>query len=242
MDLADLISAGSAPAESYADLQEQRRQYADDLKENTGRPATVCVRYISQGIGQIAPPDPVLFQMTFTEEPWVTSGMFVHQLPDASHWLYPQVTAGVRQWVTQDNPADYSKAAEDPTRKPFYVGAYLVFVVETTARKPPQTDGSDYSYLTALRDQLTLEIQNLQSNAAGQLVLNQKLYEYQVCLKHLADAVEAKYLQANPPRVVITHNLVFQQYAIKPLPDNIVASLDTELPPINVAYTRSLLE
>lgn len=242
MDLAQLIAAGSAPAESYADLQEQRRQHSDDLKENTGRPATVCVRYISQGIGQIAPADPVLFEMTFTEEPWVTSGMYVHQLPDASHWLYPQATAGVRGWVTQENPADHSKTAEDPTRRPFFVGAYLVFVVETTARKPPQTDGSDYDYLIAQRDLITVELQNLQSSAAGQLVLNQKLYELQVSVKHLADAVEAKYLQAHPPLVVITHNLVFQQYAIKPLPDNIVASLDTEVPPIDAAYTRSLLE
>lgn len=235
MSIHDLIAAGQAPGENYADVLHERARRVEDYKENSARIATSSLRYVTKGTGQITPKDPVMFDVVFTTEPAVLSGLFVSKLPDANHYLYPQVTAGVRDWVTKPNPADHAKDPDDPTRLPFYVGAYLFFVVVAQPLKLPRTDGSNLAGLTTA---YTAAQEDAANTFPGTTDHTAALTKLRTLVALMAEAREAIYLKAHAPQVGITHHMTFQQTAIKSLPDNVMSELG-DVAPINASYGKA---
>jgi hypothetical protein len=95
---------------------ESRRAYVNSLAENTTRTARLALSYDSSGSGELIGKHPVSFQLTFTEQPTISTGVALRSgkiVPGKA----PNVCAGVWHWQ------------RDP--KGMYIGAWLFFVVDS---------------------------------------------------------------------------------------------------------------
>lgn len=106
--------------------QEMHRSRVAQTKENTARAARSYAFYTTTGTGEIQVPDVFRFNCTFVKEPGFLNGVSLEEetvagddAPDLVLTHYPRVTAGVYRW--QRNV------------KGFYTGAWLFFVVDSTA-------------------------------------------------------------------------------------------------------------
>lgn len=195
------------------ELQAARRE---QQRENSARPATVSFTYKTSGQGEFTTPEPIPFDVTFTEPPRVTTGVVLDKRPNTAFYRFPQVTCGVYRWDTKKNPVDAAApsgpgfrveraGSAAPTsgltaaqaKRALYVGAYLFFVVTVEPLQPPRTDGSN---LAQLQTQLSKETRPVERAALQALI---------------KEAQDALALKANPAKVELTHHLTFTGIALK---------------------------
>jgi hypothetical protein len=118
-----------------AALQRQRGQ-VEAIRENTSRQAWSYAHLLTYGAGQFTTPEPQMFGCTFIKQPDVAVGLVVISAqPDPGpinnlytgavmmsfpglpgSVVYPQVTAGVASWITND--------------RGYFIGAHLFAVIE----------------------------------------------------------------------------------------------------------------
>lgn len=96
------------------DEQQYYRDRQTAITQAGARMGRSLHRVLSKGAGQVHLPNPLSFQLTFTEQPTFTSGVAIGtgQLADGS---YPIVTVGVSNWQVD--------------ARGFYTGAWLWFGV-----------------------------------------------------------------------------------------------------------------
>ncbi len=185
---------------------EGARQRREQQQENAARHAAFFQRYTTSGTGETVS-GLIRFSTAFTEEPYVTTGCLIKKLPDVTHYRYPTVTAGVIRWETEPigpPPNRFvfvsGQAPPDPRPK-LYVGAWMVFTVQCDPRNIPNTDGRNEAQLRA-------RLASLKRQGAS-------ADEVYVAQAYLNEAVEAKWLKANPAKVVVEHHLSFSGVSVK---------------------------
>lgn len=201
----------SSPTFGVYDNLEQTQQRRDQQRENSARSATVSFTYKTSGQGEFVTPAPIPFDVTFIEEPRLTTGVVLTKRPDTARYRFPQVTAGVYRYDAKKNPVDepvatLAASGTPPTggltaeeaKRALYVGAYLFFVVTVDPLQPPRSDGSNLALL--------------QTQLAKQQVGSDPYKQLQVLIKEAQDALA---LKANPAKVEITHHLTFTGLALK---------------------------
>lgn len=95
---------------------EQRRRFQLDTSENSARYASSFVTFNTTGWGEFQSPDCQYFDTTFIRPPSISHSFFVDG-DDLIDGRFPRITAGVYRWALNE--------------RGFYIGAWLVFVVET---------------------------------------------------------------------------------------------------------------
>lgn len=225
--------------------QEQQRAKREQVAENSARQAFFTTEHRLTGTGSMSVKQPVMFDTTFIERPAFAFGPEIVKLDqDLRHWRYPVGSAGVWKWVTEPTPeakaakavavAEMERAAVGASGvsavnaldnsavyaddELLYKGAYLYFVVVVDPLMRPRSDGSD---LADLQAQLT--------HATGPDATKlQKL---------IAEAQEALWLNAHPPKPVMNFSLTFFGMALKTVSDTVIDGLhsDPSLTPRNSA-------
>lgn len=151
---------GSVDAVLSAQQQtEQRRQ---QQQENSARLAINMFTYVTTGVGDLLPVQPIEFDCVFLTEPSFTSGPALVKAPDTTNFHLPIVEAGVLRWITKDllgsasseqlSAASHSIAQPgvllsdrdverpglletgDPNEQLGYIGAYMYFVVNVALK------------------------------------------------------------------------------------------------------------
>lgn len=72
---------------------------ADTLRQNSTRPASAEITYISNGVGQQRVHTPIIFPVIFRTEPHFTFGSAVIHNPNPKIWHDPIGQSGVYAWV-----------------------------------------------------------------------------------------------------------------------------------------------
>lgn len=180
-------------------------------KENSSRTAYQRMSYITTGVGQITSSSPQMFDTTFTEPPVITSGS-VMLTPPGPGWRYPQTSAGVYRWITNDQG--------------FFVGAHLYFVVDCNPENP---DDETTIGLTPQQIQIAITHNEQLENELEQATPPdepQLAFVKMELLKHkLALRRAQRTQQRKPPKPRIEHHLVFQGTATKQLPASVMNQL-----------------
>lgn len=167
----------------------------DQQAGNGARLAEVRLQYLSTGVGDVLTPA-VLFGATYLDQPHVSTGVVLERtwtsgpsIGNAYDSLYrlPQVTAGVRRWITEPGPLAGSV---------LYVGAVLFLSVHVQPQQPPRTDGANLESLLAAASAQTSGV------------------AYADAVAKLAEARAARELLDNPPQVRLTHHLTFAAVAV----------------------------
>lgn len=185
---------------------ESARQRREQQQENSARQAAFYQRYTTSGTGETVS-GLIRFDTAFTEQPYLATGCVIAQLPDVNYYRYPTVTAGVIRWETEPigpppPPTYYTSSPSGATRpdprQVLYVGAYMVFTVQCDPRNIPNTDGRNHLALKAAMDALV-----------------EGTEDHDVAKARYEEAIAARWLRANPARVIVEHHLTFSGVAVK---------------------------
>lgn len=180
----------------YGALEDARlRRLAQE--QNATRNASVVLTYDTTGVGEQTTTAALDFGLSFTEPPVVATGAVALALPDTDRYRYPTISAGVWKWQTT--------ATSNPDQ-PLYTGAWLFFTVQCDPRTLLRTDGTDQAYWAENTRQSQARLANTAPNTADYYTARNELQRVQ---SQLAEALLAKDLQDNPPRVTIRHHLTF---------------------------------
>lgn len=95
----------------------ERERWDTQVAENSARGAWAWGNVHTKGWGQMVLPEPIMFGVTFTEQPFVSYGFALDDDEQLVEDRYPRCSGGVLRWV---------KTTED-----FYVGAYVIITVAT---------------------------------------------------------------------------------------------------------------
>lgn len=117
----------------FGDL-EGRRSRVEAQRENTARLAKAYARWTTKGVGEIIVDKPFKFNVSFLERPSFNYGTTLDEDDDLVSGFYPRVHAGVYDWVRLNPPGNIDG---DGSLEPFYIGAYVYFVVDTIGNGAP---------------------------------------------------------------------------------------------------------
>lgn len=98
----------------YGEIQAQLMD-RERHRNNAGRRAWQSVTFETVGSGELLPADPIMFDTPFFEEPYVTYGHVLVDVPDREVFFLPASTAGVFKWVRN--------------KRQWWTGAYVYFRV-----------------------------------------------------------------------------------------------------------------
>lgn len=110
----------------YGDL-EAGRSRREAQRENAARLAHAYAFWTTHGSGEMLAPQPFRFNVSFVDQPSFTHGAVVAESDDLLDGYYPRAHAGVYDWVREVPPGN---ADGDDSLVPYYIGAYVYFVVD----------------------------------------------------------------------------------------------------------------
>lgn len=111
----------------FGDL-EAARSRREAQKENTSRLAKCYAFWTTTGVGEMRIDTAFRFNVSFIEPPSFSYGTVLDENDDLVTGFYPRVSAGVYDWVREVPPGN---ADGDDSLLPYYIGAYVYFVVDT---------------------------------------------------------------------------------------------------------------
>lgn len=209
-----VASRGAYVQAQADDVSTREQQY-----ENSARVAYQNLTYTSTGVGQIVVPGPLKFDTVFGEPPAVVTGSVLIQAPKEG-WQYPQCTAGVYRWLTND--------------KGYITGAYVYFNVRCDPVNPDDVLVDARMPLQDLQDRLAYlrKYPNFYSGAVSSSPTPDELRMQALEAKFSAARMQAEIERqqrllkrgavASP---VVTHHLLFQGVAMKELPDSVTGEM-----------------
>lgn len=119
-------------AQSLFHMAQERGSIVDAIRENSGRHAVAYGNFLTTGTGEIANPDPLMFNTAYVDMPAASYSYFV-DTEDLIDSRWPRCWGGVLGWVTS-NQDDYE----------LYTGANVFVVVETESLQlPPDISDPD---------------------------------------------------------------------------------------------------
>lgn len=203
---------GSADAVLSAQQQvEQRRQ---QQQENSARLAVNMFTYVTVGVGDLIPVQPIEFDCVFLREPSFSFGPALVKAPDTTKFRLPMVQPGVLRWITKD-----------------LLGSASSKSLTTTARSQPGAVYSDQARDKERPGLVETGDPNQQLGYIGAYMY----FVVNVDLKPGMDAVP-------PNDMVIHHHLVFQEMAIKRIDSAVQKPLaaDNEVTALSSPLTTGL--
>lgn len=88
--------------DSVLAAQQQQTQRRQQQAENSARLAVNMFTYVTVGVGDYMPAQPIEFDCVFLREPAFAPGPVLVKAPDLTNYHLPIIQAGVLRWITKD--------------------------------------------------------------------------------------------------------------------------------------------